>query len=121
MDKWQAQATFWSSFGVPAYEENSVPDLNRVSFPYITYQSVSGPFGADQLVTASVWTEDYSWARANAISDAIEERLKHGGETVRYEGGGLWITAEDNFSQSMGDPDDDRIKRKLISVVLHFA
>lgn len=121
MDKWQAQYTFWSSFGVPAYEENSVPDLDSVTFPYITYQAVSAPFDGDVQQTASIWTRSTSWARADELSDQVEARLKNGGAVTRYDGGILWFTAEAPFSQSMGDPDDDRIKRKQLSVALHFA
>ena len=120
MDRWEAQYSFWSSFVIPAYEENSVPDADDIDFPYITYQAVSAPFDGDTVVNASVWTRSTSWRLADSIADAIEIRLKHGGETVSYDGGIVWITAETPFAQNMGDPDDDRIKRKLITVALHF-
>jgi hypothetical protein len=35
MDKEQAIQNFWSQFGIPAYDENSVPDDLR--YPFITY------------------------------------------------------------------------------------
>lgn len=121
MDRWEAQYSFWASFGVPVYEANSVPDLDEVTFPYITYDARAAGFDGDVLANASIWTRGSSWAQADGLSDAIESRLKNGGETVAYDGGLIWITAEAPFAQSMGDPDDDRIKRKLLSVVLHFC
>lgn len=119
MDKWEAQYGFWSSFGVPAYEENSVPDSDVVTFPYITYQAVSSHFDGNYVVNASIWTRSTSWLMADSLSNAIEARLKNGGEIVPYDAGLLWFTAEVPFSQNMGDPEDDRIKRKRLIVLLH--
>lgn len=122
MDKWQAQYKLWSSFGLPAYDASSVPDGDdKPDFPYITYQGVDGTFNSDIPASVSVWTRDYSWLPANAISDTIYQALKNGGVTVRYDGGIIWVTAETPFSQNMGDPDDDLIRRKVLNVLLHFA
>lgn len=124
MDVWQALFSFWSSFGVPAYEENSVPDADEISFPYITYQAVRGGFGADTVASASIWTRSTSWLQADTLADAALEKLggrSGGGYVQRHDGGGIWITAEDNFAQNMGDPDDDMIKRKLLTVALRFS
>lgn len=121
MDKWQALFSFWSSFSIPAYEENSVPDQDDILFPYITYEAVSSGFGDDVTGSASVWSRSSSWAAADLLSDTIFDRLKHGGVTIPYDGGMIWITAGTPFSHSMGDPDDDRIKRKLLTVNYHFA
>ena len=38
MDKQQAIHGFWSSFGITAYDENSVPD--DAELPYITYNDL---------------------------------------------------------------------------------
>ena len=43
MDRYEAQYAFWSSFGVPAYEQNSVPDLDDLTFPYITFEAAATP------------------------------------------------------------------------------
>ena len=121
MDKWEALYSFWASFGYPAYEENSVPDLDEVVFPYITYEARSSPFDGDVTVNASIWTRDRQWTEADMISDMIETRLENGGAILDYFGGKIWITADQGtFSQSLGDPTDDMIKRKLISVTYHF-
>ena len=39
MDKSQALNTFWNSFGIPAYDEYTVPD--GTSIPYITYDTAT--------------------------------------------------------------------------------
>lgn len=121
MDKYEALYSFWSRFNIPAYEENSVPDESEVSFPYITYQAVSSSFDEDAVVNSSIWTRSTSWLTADTIANSIEEYLKNGGVTVPYNNGVIWITPGVPFAQSMGDPDDDRIKRKVLSVTLHFS
>lgn len=120
-DRWQAQYNFWASFGVPAYEEHSVPDADEVTFPYITYEAETAGFDQGTVVAASVWTRSTSWAQADAISDIIEDRLKNGGVLESYTGGWIWFTPEFPFSQNIGDPDDDRIKRKRLAVQLQFV
>lgn len=120
MDKWEAQYQFWSGFGVPAYEQNSVPDADHVIFPYITYEAASSSFDEEAYVTASVYTRSTSWEEADRISDLIETKLKNGGFVILCDAGGVWFTIRPPFSQSTGDPNDDMVKRKIISVTLHF-
>lgn len=126
MDRWQAQYNFWSSFtlnGKPikAYEENSVVDEKDVSFPYITYQSMTGGFSGDASINASVWDRSTSWSRADALADEIEADLRNGGRVVPYDDGILWFSAGMPFAQSMGDQGDDMVKRKLLTITIHFA
>jgi len=121
MDRYEAQYNFWSSFGVPAYEQNSVPDLDDVTFPYITYEAIATPWDGDASINASIWTRSTSWLTADTLANAIMTAIQDGGQVLHYDGGMIWITAENPFAQSMGDPDDDRIKRKILSCVLHFS
>ena len=127
MDKFEAQHAFWSSFGVPAFEEHSVPDMTTLSelgiSDYITYQKVNGVFGSSALVNPNIWTRSERWDRADALQIAIQSQLEHGGKCLLYDGGMIWATPENNasFSQSLGDPDDDMIKRYRLSVILQFA
>ena len=44
MTKEAALYQFWSSFGLTAYEENSVPA--QAAFPYISYEVITDSFGA---------------------------------------------------------------------------
>lgn len=122
MDKWQAQYKLWSSFGIPAFDASSVPDGDDApDFPYITYQGVDGTFDAVIPVSVNVWTRNYSWSQANEISNDIYEAVKDGGIVVRYDQGVIWATAENPFSQNLGDPNDDLIRRKVLNILLHFA
>ena len=42
MDKAQALHSFWSGFGLTAYDENTVPD--GAQLPYITYEVEGDPY-----------------------------------------------------------------------------
>lgn len=121
MDKWEAQYAFWSGFGVPAYEANSVPDRNKVSFPYITYEPANSSFNDTSYLSASIWTRSSSWEQADVLSDSILDALKNGGKYVACDGGALWFCPGSPFSQSMGDEHDDKIRRKILSITLQFV
>ena len=132
MDKWQAQHYFWSSFGVDAYEEHSVPD--KAPFPRITYEAATSTFENLVSITASIWTHSTSWASADSIAEAIEFYIKNQGRTVvinsqevaipiclPIDGGYLRIFIGDTtFAQKMDDPVDDQIKRIVLNVQMEF-
>lgn len=121
MDRWESQYSFWASFGVPAYEENSVPDRDEITYPYITFPRVIAGFNGRASVTPSVWTRSASWEQADTLANAILARLGEGGEQIAYSGGTIWVTADPNsFAQGMGDPEDDLIKRHRLLVYYDF-
>ena len=57
-DKWQALYQFWSSFGIPAYAENSVPE--EAEMPYITYEGEVGNFDKVLSLSAQIFYYDTS-------------------------------------------------------------
>lgn len=121
MTKEAALYNFWSMFGLPAYEENSVPSgEDGAEFPYITYQVVTDSFGNDVALTGSVWYRSTSWKEANAKAQEISNVLSRGGVTLTCDGGIIWLRRGVPFAQSMGDESDDLIKRKYINLVAEF-
>lgn len=121
MTKEAALYNFWSMFGLPAYEENSVPSgEDGAEFPYITYQVVTDSFGNDVLLTGSVWYRSTSWKEANAKAQEISNMLSRGGVMISCDGGAIWIRRGVPFAQSMGDDSDDLIKRKYINIVAEY-
>lgn len=118
MDKWQAQYDFWSSFGVDAYEEHSVPD--KAPFPRITYEAATGTFEIPVSITASIWTRTTSWVQADTLADAIERYIKSMG-CPEINGGRYRVyIGNTKFAQRMDDPEDDQIKRILLNVTFEF-
>ena len=121
MTKEAALYNFWSMFGLPAYEENSVPSgEDGAEFPYITYQVVTDSFGNNVSLTGSVWYRSTSWKEANAKAQEISNMLSRGGVTISCDGGIVWLRRGVPFAQSMGDDSDDLIKRKYINLVAEF-
>ena len=118
MTKAAAIYQFWNSFGLTAYEENSVPD--DAAFPYITYQLVTDSFDREIPLTASIWYRSESWAGINAKSEEISQTISRGGKIISCDGGAIWLKRGQPFSQSMGDESDDLIKRKYLNITAEF-
>lgn len=121
MDKWQAQHNFWSSFGVSAYEEHSVPDdKKKTDFPRITYEAATSTFENLVSITASIWTRTTSWTQADTLADQIEQYIKAMG-CPEIDGGRYRVFIGDTtFAQRMDDPEDDQIKRIVLNVNFEF-
>lgn len=122
MTKAAAVYQFWSSFGLDAYEENSVYQMDeKPTFPYLTYELNTDSFDGEAVaLSASLWYRSTSWTQANAKAEEISAAIGRIGKIVECDGGYIWIKRRSPFSQSMGDDSDDMIKRKLLSVSVEF-
>jgi hypothetical protein len=109
---------FWSSFGLTAYEENTVP--HDAVFPYITYQLVTDSFDREIPITASIWYRSESWTDINAKTEEISQRISRGGKIIPCDGGAIWLKRGQPFAQSMGDESDDLIKRKYLNITAEY-
>ena len=118
MTKAAAIYQFWNSFGLTAYEENSVPD--DAAFPYITYQLVTDSFDREIPLTASIWYRSESWSGINAKTEEISKTISRGGKIIPCDGGAIWLKRGQTFAQSMGDESDDIIKRKYLNITAEF-
>ena len=118
MTKAAAIYQFWSSFGLTAYEENTVP--TDAAFPYITYQLVTDSFDREIPLTASIWYRSESLAGINAKTDEISQKISRGGKIIPCDGGAIWLKRGQPFAQSMGDESDDLIKRKYLNITAEF-
>ena len=118
MTKAAAIYQFWSSFGVTAYEENTVP--TDAAFPYITYQLVTDSFDREVAATVSLWYRSESWTAINAKTEEISAHIGLGGKIIKCDGGRIWIKRGQPFAQNMGDESDDLIKRKYLNLTFEF-
>ena len=118
MTKAAAIYQFWNSFGLTAYEENSVPD--DASFPYITYQLVTDSFDREIPLVASIWYRSESWTTINAKTEEISQKISRGGKIIPCDGGAIWLKRGQPFAQSMVDESDDLIKRKHLNITAEF-
>lgn len=118
MTKAAAIYQFWNSFGLTAYEENSVPD--EAAFPYITYQLVTDSFYREIPITASLWYRSESWTGINAKTEEISQKISRGGKIISCDGGAIWLKRGRPFAQNMGDESDNLIKRKYLNITAEF-
>ena len=118
MTKAAAIYQFWSSFGLTAYEENTV--TTEAAFPYITYQLVTDSFDREIQLTASIWYRSESWTGINAKAEEISQKISRGGKIIPCDGGAIWLKRGQPFAQSIGDESDDLIKRKYLNITAEF-
>lgn len=119
MDKAQKLNEFWNSFGVPAYDENSVPD--DVTYPYITYSVVDDSLENVTSPTASVWYRSSSWAGVEAKKNEIAKRIgEHGHLSLPIDGGYIYMVKGVPFAQRMVDPSDSYVKRIYLNLQVEF-
>ena len=118
MTKAAAIYQFWSSFGLAAYEENTVPD--DATFPYITYQLVTDSFDREVATTASLWYRSESWTAINAKTEEISQKISRGGKIISCDGGAIWLKRGQPFAHNMGDESDNLIKRKYLNITAEY-
>ena len=118
MDKAQALHNFWNGFGLPAYDENTVPD--DAAMPRITYSVSMDSIGDSVLLNASIWYKSTSWAeaskKAEQIAQAIVEMIP---PTIEIDNGRLYLYKGTPFAQRMSD-DDDTIRRIFLNVEAEY-
>ena len=114
MTKAAAIYQFWNSFGLTAYEENTVP--TDAAFPYITYQLVTDSFDREVAATASIWYRSESWTAVNAKTEEISQTISRGGKIISCDDGAIWLKRGQPFAQNMGDESDDLIERKYLNI-----
>mgnify|MGYP006872995065 CR=1 FL=1 len=117
MNKSQALQQFWSGFGLPAYDQYTVPD--NAQMPYITYSVSEADFGYPSALTASLWYRSPSWEEITLKSYEISENISRGGRVIPIDDGKLWIYRGSPFSQRMSDT-DDTVRRVAINITVEY-
>lgn len=120
MDKYQALQSFWSSYGLPAYDESTVPDSDdRPTMPYITYNAVTSNLGTPVAMSASLWDYGTSWSRITTKMTEIQSDIGRGGRIVICDEGAIWIKQGTPFAQRMSDS-NDMIRRIVMNIEAEF-
>lgn len=109
MDKAQAIHNFWSSFGLKAYDAESVPD--DAVMPYITYNVATDSYDNQVQLNASIWYHSTSWVECQRKAEEISEYIvKMKPIAIKIDNGRLFITKGNPFAQRMAD-ETDTVKR----------
>lgn len=120
MDKFQALQSFWSSFGMSAYDENTVPSGDdKPSYPYITYDASVSNLGAPVALSGSIWDYGTSWSRVTTKMSQVQSTIGRGGKLIPVDGGALWIKQGSPFAQRVSDT-NDMIRRIFINIEAEF-
>lgn len=117
MDAEQAIQDFWSSFGVNAYDENSVPD--DATMPYITYSVSYDSFDSSVSLTASLWHKSTSWLWVTQKAHAIRDYITRGGKLLKTDNGTIWIKKGTPFYRRMGDTEKN-VKRIYFNIEAEY-
>lgn len=121
MDKSQALHSFWSSFGIPAFDEASVPTgEDQPDFPYITYGVYTDAIGASLPLSASLWYKSTSWREITLKAEEIAQTIEQMERPIPLDVGYLWIVRGTPFAQRMAEPDDNTIRRILINITVEY-
>lgn len=119
MNKEQAIQKLWSSFGIPAYDEQTVPD--NAKMPYITYQVATDSIDQVVNLSASIWYRSSSWKDISNKCDEIARYLaEQGFAKIELDKGYAWFVKGTPFAQRMSDPEDDMIRRIYLNVQAEF-
>ena len=106
---------FMAGFGIPAYAESSTP--SEAEFPYLTYQLALGEWGAGETnMQVNLWYYGDGETAPNAKARELFVGIGLGGKLLRCDGGALWVKRGSPWSQAVTDPDDDKVRRRLINV-----
>lgn len=130
-DKWQAQQAFWGSFGIPAFDERTVPDevpdangkMVKLEMPYLTYEAVGGNLEERTTVNASLWYRSNSWAEISQKADYIAEQIATTQiPSIKIKNGYMMIRLPDGtpFAQRMDEPNDRQVRRIVMTVEIEF-
>lgn len=120
MDKFQALQSFWESFGLPAYDENTVPTGDSApTLPYITYDAVTSNFGSTVALSGSLWYYGTSWSQITTKMLEIQSEIGRGGKMIQMDDGALWIRQGNPFAQRMADS-NDMIRRIYMNIEVEF-
>lgn len=118
LNKEAALHEFWNGFGIPAYEEHTVP--KSAQLPYITYEvSVDSLSDFTTGLTAQLWYKSNSWVEINEKAESISQALSAGVRLV-CSTGYIFIYRGSPFAQNRVDSSDNTIKGKLININADF-
>ncbi len=118
MTKAATVQSFFSSFGIPAYESSKVP--KEASFPYLTYQYGETSFDTSEYACAvNLYYLGNNNTPVNAKVDEIARYIGRGGRCLTTDGGFIWFKQGSPWVQTIDEPDTD-INRRYINVTIEF-
>ena len=95
--------SYFNSFGVSAYLDNSAP--TGATFPYITYTLNYEDGYIDNLIQVRIWTKSTSLVQLTTLVDKIGDNVNNGITINGADGGTIWIKKGSPFAQFIPEED----------------
>lgn len=119
MTKAEALKDFFSSFELPAYPFEQVP--NETTYPWLTYEFTTSDFLSGEVnALVNLWYHTKSETIPNAKVEEIGKRIGLGGILLLCDDGAIWVKKGSPFSISITDQADSTIKRRQLNVSLEY-
>lgn len=120
MNKYEALHKFFSSFGMKAYEENSVPDeVKTKDMPYITYEVVTSSLDIQNVaLSCQIFHKSNSLMKINAAVEKLSEALS-GGAKLQCDTGWIVLYRGTPFAQNR-PTEDKSVKAKYINITADY-
>lgn len=112
----QCLYTFFNSFGIPGYEENSIPD--DAALPYITYTLIAPDWTDTASISASIWYGGSSVAVVSKKADEIGKRIEEEPRIPASNGGCVYLYKGNPFAQTV-PVDNGNVKVITLNIGLH--
>ena len=107
---------FFSSFGMPAWPEGSVPEAAKL--PYITYTLTEPEWDESAMLQVRVWTRSDSFGPVNAATAAMLARVGRG-VLIPAGSGRICIRPGSPLAQHMPMPGDPELKVAYLNFQLN--
>lgn len=119
MTKEGALNSFFTSFDIDSYEENTMPDKKDLKFPYMTYQIATDDLeGYGVPLTIQLFYRSDSWLLINAKADEISRRISSS-LRLKCDDGYIVLCKGTPFAQNRPS-EEDNIRAKVINVTAYY-
>lgn len=120
MNKYEALRNFFGSFGLKAYEENSVPDdVVTGDMPYITYELVTGSLNEQNTaLSCQIFYKSNSLVKLNAVTEKLSDAL-NGGAKLQCDKGYIVLYRGTPFATNR-PTEDKSVKAKYINITADY-
>lgn len=114
-DGGQTWQEWLESFGLPTYDESTVPD--DATLPRITYTWAETELDAPTSIPVSLWYRAKGWKDITQKAEEFFDGIGNGGKTIKTNDGYLWVLRGSPFYQRVTD-EDDGIRRIVLNITV---
>lgn len=115
MTQTEALYKFFSSFGIPAYPANSVPETTK--YPWLTYEAKTGFWGDSVSCAVNIYYHTESERLPNAKAQEIADEIGLGGIQLHCDTGAIWVKRGTPWSVPIAEEDSATKHRQLMTIL----